>query len=390
MPEKKAKRTILPQRDHEAELKMTIKIICKILEALHWPLEKLDDAFIFSVTRFSRESGVTIKHIREFEEIQLQKEKKTEDPEGEEPMVIDALTGKSGSEIKEENNDSDDEEPDEVQNEQEEELMETDEAETKEREYPIGLLQKVYTYLHLVVRPKLYKLVTRREDVNVDAEADEQVIHIPLASALIKVLCTLGLEAIRSYCPSIILKIVDMLRSRNFSQREIARKALVSALNILGDRWFGLFIEELQAGLQRGYQKHVQIASISALLHGHEFETGTVDDQIQPITDTLLSDLVGEQGKEKKIGKIVGKTPEAKGKNYSIGCYKRLAQVVSPGALNSLIQPIKDRILSSTDLKDHVALFGALKAICEGMNYQTGLGNLSSKNRLRDRFQLKI
>jgi len=234
----------------------------------------------------------------------------------------------------------------------------------------MGLLQKVYTYLHLVVRPKLYKLVTRREDVNVDAEADEQVIHIPLASALIKVLCTLGLEAIRSYCPSIILKIVDMLRSRNFSQREIARKALVSALNILGDRWFGLFIEELQAGLQRGYQKHVQIASISALLHGHEFETGTVDDQIIPITDTLLSDLVGEQGKEKKIGKIVGKTPEAKGKNYSIGCYKRLSQILSPGALNSLIQPIKERILNSTELKDHVALFGALKAICEGNNYQ--------------------
>ncbi|CAG5097928.1 Oidioi.mRNA.OKI2018_I69.XSR.g15294.t1.cds [Oikopleura dioica] len=365
-PDKKSKRTIMPQRDHEAELKMTVKIICKVLDSVHWPLDKLDDNFIYSVTRFSRESGVTIKHIREFEEIQLQKEKKS-DEESDEPMVIDALKSSEGQTI-----DDHEEEPDEIVNEPEESDNEADDDtmevdKSTEDKYPIQLLKKVYTHLHLVVRPKLYKLVTRREDVNVDAEADEQVIHIPLASALIKVLCTLGEEAIRSYCPSIILKIVDMLRSRNFSQREIARKALVSALNILGDRWFGLFIEELKAGLQRGYQKHVQIASISALLHGHDYESGAVDEQIPAITETLLSDLVGEQGKEKKIGKIVGKTPEAKGKNYSIGCYKRLAQIVSPGALTSLMQPIKDRILKSTDLKDHLALFSALKAICEGL-----------------------
>ena len=53
-----------------------------------------------------------------------------------------------------------------------------------------------------------------------------------------------------------------------------------------------------------------------------------------------MSDLVGDLGKQKKIGKITGKTPEAKGTNYVIGCYKRIAQEKLLILVNVLCQPI--------------------------------------------------
>ena len=152
-----------------------------------------------------------------------------------------------------------------------------------------------------------------------------------------------------------------------FSQREVARKALVASLNALGDAWFSMFFDELRAGLQRGYQRHVLIASLHALLHGHEFAIGAIDETVEAANEILMGDLVGELGKEKKIGKIVGKTPEAKGTNYVIGCYKKMGAVVSASSFNHLLHPLKERLLNSIDQKEHLAIFGALQAMAEGI-----------------------
>ena len=187
-------------------------------------------------------SGSSIEHIREFEEIQLKKVKE----EKEEKIVeIDAKTGIE--KIEDEILESDDE----LENEESEEIG----AEGHEKEKTVHsqeVLKKVYIHLHLKVRPKLMRLITPKT-----AEASEEVtkraLNMPLAAALINVLISLGPEAIRSFCPNVILKIVDMLRNREFSQRELSRKALLSALESLGDAWFGMFLDELVSGLQSGF-----------------------------------------------------------------------------------------------------------------------------------------
>ena len=79
-----------------------------------------------------------------------------------------------------------------------------------------------------------------------------------------------------------------------------------------------------------------------------------------------MGDLVGDLGKQKKIGKITGKTPEAKGTNYVIGCYKKIATVASPNVTNRLLTPLREKLLSSIDQKEHLAIFNALQAISEG------------------------
>ena len=181
-----------------------------------------------------------MEHIREFEEIQLKKEKE----EKEEKVVeIDGTTG--AEKIEEEIVESDEEE----ENEDEPEEMET--GETDKKLYSTEVLKKVYIHLHLKVRPKLMRLITPRTG-EASEEVTKRALNMPLAAALINVLISLGPEAIRSFCPNVILKIVDMLRNREFSQRELSRKALLSALESLGDAWFGMFLDELVSGLQLG------------------------------------------------------------------------------------------------------------------------------------------
>ena len=225
------------KRNAEIESKMTIKIICRLLASIHWPIETLDEHFRKTVNQFSRASTLTIEHIREFEQIQLDKT-----PTDQLETVVE-IDGKTGMEI---------EEAPEADLDQEmgEEEIQDDEEEITENKHSVEVLKKVYTHLHLAIRPKLAKLITPKpKEAGVD---QEKAIHTPLAAALINVLIKLGPECIRSYCPSVILKLVDMLRSREFSQREIARKALVSAFNSLGDSWFGMFLDELKLSCKNG------------------------------------------------------------------------------------------------------------------------------------------
>lgn len=341
-------------RNAEVESKMTIKIICRLLEAIHWPIETLDEHFTQTVNLFSRtSSSLTIQHIREFEQIQLDKATEID------AETVVEIDGATGTEIEQADDEMIGSDVEEVIEEEEEMIEDVTVKHSTE------VLKKVYTHLHLVVRPKLSKLITPKPKEVTDDSCEKEV-HTPLAAALINVLIKLGPECIRSYCPSVILKLVDMLRSREFSQREIARKALLNAFNALGDSWFGLFLDELKSGLQRGYQRHVLIASLHALLQGHEFTPGSIDGRVEDVNEILMSDLVGELGKEKKIGKIVGKTPEAKGANYVIGCYKKLGLIISPNALNRLLHPLKERLLQSIDQKEHLSIYNALMAISEG------------------------
>ena len=199
--------------DHqEIQNKMTIKVICRLLDAVHWPVDTLDSHFTNSVNQFSRTSSeFTVQHIREFEQIQLDKE-----VEVVEEQVVE-IDGKTGKEI-------DGQTGREIEAAAEEEILEDEEGQSEVEEveeeakakHSEELLKKVYTHLHLSVRPKLTKLIDHKKP-DAGSDGNEKTINIPLAAALINVLIRLGPECIRSYCPSVVLKMVDMLRSREFS-----------------------------------------------------------------------------------------------------------------------------------------------------------------------------
>jgi hypothetical protein len=125
---------------------------------------------------------LNIQHIREFEQIQLEKEKAEIE---ENTMEIDGATG---AEIIEENIEN----AEIIHDESEDEDDEMEVEEQKDAKHSEEVLKKVYTHLHLVIRPKLSKLITPRHQFDPTAEGNKNEVNTPLASALISVLIKLG------------------------------------------------------------------------------------------------------------------------------------------------------------------------------------------------------
>jgi len=70
---------------------------------------------------------------------------------------------------------------------------------------------------------------------------------------------------------------------------------------------------------------------------------------------------------ERKVAKLIEKTPEAKSRNHVIGCYRRLSEIVSEKAVNALLKPLKDHLLVSVDKRLHLQVDKALNAISDGL-----------------------
>ena len=259
----------------EEQQKLNIRIIIKLISAIHWPIENVSTEFKLEMNKISnlnysdQSQGQTKFHIIEAKPKPIRVGPQSNDnlPKDETTVEIDGTTNEV-IERSEENKKVDDEEVPEYDEIPEEAEDEDEDMEVDENEGPkhsMELLQKIYRYFHLNIRPKLYKLISppRYVEPGADPESyNERTIRIPVASALVQLIIRLGPEVIRSYCPGVILKLVDLLRSRDFNQREASRKALLGALDELGDGWFHVFLDELKSGLQRGYQRHVLIASL--------------------------------------------------------------------------------------------------------------------------------
>jgi hypothetical protein len=65
----------------------------------------------------------------------------------------------------------------------------------------------------------------------------------------------------------IFLKVASFLKSRAESVREAARSILIKMMLILGCKHFAMLVTELRSVLLRGYQLHVLVYTIHAVLH---------------------------------------------------------------------------------------------------------------------------
>ena len=108
-----------------------------------------------------------------------------------------------------------------------------------------------------------------------------------------------------------------------------------------------LFLDELKSGLQRGYQRHVLMATISSLLNNHQFEPGSLDTSVESLSVNVNNDLIGDMARERKVSKLVEKAPEANNRNHVIGCYKRVGALICPTVLNQLLEPLKTALIES-------------------------------------------
>ncbi|XP_048404834.1 small subunit processome component 20 homolog [Stegostoma tigrinum] len=210
-----------------------------------------------------------------------------------------------------------------------------------------GILPKLQKCLIAKVqRDEQHKLV-KSKIVN-----DEELVRIPLAYTMVKLMQTLPKETMDSNLPSILIKVCMLLRNRAQEIREVARNTLTKIIETLGPGYFLYLLKEMQSALTKGYQVHVLTYTVYMLLKSliPRLNSGDLDPCMDVLIGIFNHELFGEIAEEKEVKGIISKVMEAR-RSKSYDSYEILAQFVGKAQVIKLILPLKEILENTTILK---------------------------------------
>ena len=188
----------------------------------------------------------------------------------------------------------------------------------------------------------------------------QQAVLLTVTCSLIatKLIVVFSSEFIEQHVSSILLHLIALLRSRLYSIRDQARDCLCKVVTILGKRYFKYVIDELVAGLQRGYQHFVLLHTIHTLLiHIASLNTDfNIDPAVKVITNLFVTDLLNQEKTESSKANEhenssykPSNVPEAK-TNKTANVMELLGRLIrSENELLVCIEPLREQLSSSSD-----------------------------------------
>lgn len=220
---------------------------------------------------------------------------------------------------------------------------------------------RIHKTIVISLLPHLHRVVTHKAKsddehklVRSKYPEDDEILRVPLALAMIKLLQHLPGGTLENTLPGILLKICVFLRSRSRDVRTSARDTIEKVALSLGARYLPFLLRELKGTLTRGYQLHVLGFTAFRLLKvlSSNMKPGDLDPALTTVQDIFYSELFGQTADEKEVEAIKAKYFEAQFiKAYD--AYQLLATYVSSRSVNQLVQPIKG-VLESTHNR-HIA-----------------------------------
>uniref|UniRef100_A0A183VFV9 DUF6700 domain-containing protein n=1 Tax=Toxocara canis TaxID=6265 RepID=A0A183VFV9_TOXCA len=176
---------------------------------------------------------------------------------------------------------------------------------------------------------------------------DDDIQRAPIALATVKLLKKMPQAIIDQHLHGVILKLCTLLMSRSINVREVALKTIISVVQALGPKYLPFVIREMKMILNKGYQVHVMIFSIHALISAmhSQLVPKDLDPCLSEIIEVCNMDLFGDAAEEKTITGITKDVPEAKA-NRTFETYALLGRFVSPQSLGTILQPLRDVIES--------------------------------------------
>nr|XP_006819783.1 PREDICTED: small subunit processome component 20 homolog [Saccoglossus kowalevskii] len=199
------------------------------------------------------------------------------------------------------------------------------------------------------ILPKLEKCLTQKVDsddehrsVRSHVATDTEIVRIPLAIAIIRLLLALPVQVRYQHIQRVVLKLCHSLKSRSSDIRESSRTTLIKVMSYLGTEYIKNVIGELQHTLTRGYQKHVLTFTINAVLQGISdgLKPGDLDTCVDMLIQICNDELFGQIAEEKEAAAITRNLMEARSsKSYDI--YHILSKYISATHLTKLISAIK-------------------------------------------------
>ncbi|XP_031318808.2 small subunit processome component 20 homolog [Camelus dromedarius] len=225
------------------------------------------------------------------------------------------------------------------------------------------------------ILPRLHKCLastTKREEehklIKSKVVNDEEVVRVPLAFAMVKLMQSLPQEVMETNLPSILLKVCALLKNRAQEIRDIARSTLAKIIEDLGVHYLQYILKELRSTLVRGYQVHVLTFTVHMLLQGltNKLQVGNLDSCLDIMIEIFNHELFGAIAEEKEVKQILSKVMEAR-RSKSYDSYEILGKFVGKDQVTKLILPLKEILQNTTSLKLARKVHETLRRIIAGL-----------------------
>uniref|UniRef100_A0AAX7VDC5 UTP20 small subunit processome component n=1 Tax=Astatotilapia calliptera TaxID=8154 RepID=A0AAX7VDC5_ASTCA len=232
-----------------------------------------------------------------------------------------------------------------------------------------SVLPRLHKCLNAKVKRDEEHKVVKSKDVK-----DEEVVRIPIAFAMVKLMQTLPPHVMEVNLPGILIKICVLLRNRFQEIRDVARGTLVKIIETLGCRYLQYLLKEMQGVLVKGYQLHVLTFTVYQLLSAltPTLKSGDLDPCMNMLIDIFNNELFGTVAEEKEVKGIVSKLMEAR-HSKSMDSYELLAQFCSKESITKLILPLKEILEATSSLKVCNRVAAVLRRLVSGLLVNSGM-----------------
>ncbi|CDW57186.1 UTP20, small subunit (SSU) processome component [Trichuris trichiura] len=200
-------------------------------------------------------------------------------------------------------------------------------------------------------------------------DEEEQVIRVPIALAIVKLLHKLPDEFLAAELNSVLLKVCGMLRSRSLDFRRFARKALYSIAQTLGGRHLDAIIKNLKSLLFKGFRKHVLTFTVHGLLDSLKEDLSSADIGVclQDIMEICRDELFGEIREERKSEAVIRSVWEIKFSKV-FRTFSTLGELVGESGLPIVIEPLQEVIRTSTNHEAIQSVAASLREFAIGLS----------------------
>ncbi|OXB65172.1 hypothetical protein ASZ78_005288 [Callipepla squamata] len=243
------------------------------------------------------------------------------------------------------------------------------------------LIKHIQDTVVVNILPKLHRCIVakvKRDEehklVKSNVVNDDEVVRVPLAFAMVRVMQCLPQKVMEANLPSILLKVCSFLRNRFQEVRDVARNTLTKIMEVLGVQYLLYVLKEMQSTLIHGYQLHVLTFTVNLLLNGltTRLSAGDLDPCLDVLIEIFNQELFGDVAEEKEVKGIVSKVMEAR-KNKSYDSYEILGKYIGKGQVTKLILPLKEILDSTTSLKIVRKVHEALRHIMAGLIFNSDM-----------------
>ncbi|EDV26622.1 uncharacterized protein TRIADDRAFT_54820 [Trichoplax adhaerens] len=203
----------------------------------------------------------------------------------------------------------------------------------------LHLKQKVFLDITSKILPELRdclksKSIGAHKHSSMKDDYQNEMLRIPLALAMVKLLLKLPKSTLEVHLPGIILRVCQALKSHNQEVRDICRDILTKIADALGPNYLSYVVKELRTTLARGYQ-------------------------------IAIEDTFGDRANEKEIDSISKKLRESKNKSY--GTFEILATYASNNSIGNVLLPLKKILQEAQNTKIVNRVESVLHRICTGL-----------------------